>query len=249
MVLKIAVCDDDEIICEDLKKILEQIAESNACEFEISTFTSGEDFIKYFLEDENDLDVLFLDIEFPGEKEKNGVYIGNVLKNELYAETHLVYISSHETYFKELFANRPVDFIGKSPDNKFVYVKVENAIKNIIGLITKQNKVFEYKVGKNEYSIALHKILYFENRKRKVEIVTFKENLKENIFYGNISEIGEQLADSDFIFLNQSLLVNYHAVKEFEGDKVTLINGKILYMSRSRQQEVHEFCMKKARKK
>jgi len=202
---------------------------------------------KYFLEDENGLDVLFLDIEFPGEKD--GIYIGNVIKNEFYAETHLVYISSHPEYALELFKNHPYDFVEKSPDHRVFYKKVEKVVNDILHINTEQKKSFAYKVGKNEYEIALYKILYFVHDGRQIKIVTFKKNLENDTFYGKISEIGEQLANSDFFVVHQSFLVNYHGVAKFEYEKLEMINGDEVPIAQAYRKKVREMRMKKMEEK
>lgn len=234
---KIAICDDDRKICDDLKKVLKQIAKFNDYEFDISIFQSGENFYNFFVEKNYEFDMVFLDIELS--EKNNGVYIGNAIKNKFFKESKLVYLSSHTEYALELFKTHPFDFITKPLDFKVI----ENVVISIIKLINKQNKPFAYKIGNIKYEIDLYKILYFCSRGRKMEIITLKNNNENNIFYGNLSEIGKQLEKSDFFFIHRSFLINYHNVLKFEYKKLTLINGKELDITQTYRKKVYEMRM------
>ena len=242
MVYKIAICDDDEAVCENLKMALCQIAESVDCEFDVSIFSSGDGLYNFFIENDYDFDMVFLDIELA--ESKNGVYIGNAIKNEFFKETKLVYISSHTEYAMELFKTHPFHFIVKPPKNTSFYKEIEDTVVGIIKLINKQNKPFAYQIGNDNYTMDLYKILYFRSLGRKVEMITLKRNA-ENIFYGKISEIGKQLEKSDFFFVHRSYLVNYHGVSKFEYDKLTLLNGEVIYIAQSYQKKVREMRIKR----
>lgn len=234
---KIAICDDDKKICEDLRKVLKQIEKINDYEFDISIFYSGESLYNFFIEKDCNFDMVFLDIELS--EENNGIYIGNVIKNEFFKETKLVYFSSHTEYALNLFKTHPFDFITKPID----FRTIENVVISIIKLINNQTKPFTYKIGNTIYEIDLYKILYFISRGRKVEIVTLKNNKANNIFYGKLIEIGKQLEKSDFFFIHKSYLVNYHNVAKFEYKKLTLINGKELDITQTYRKKVYEMRM------
>ena len=241
MIFKIAICDDDKNICEDLRKILNEIAELNEYEFDVSIFISGKEFYNFFIENDYNFDIIFLDIELS--ERINGVYIGNAISNKFYKDSKLVYYSSHEEYALDLFKTHPFDFIIKSSDSKTIYTEIQNVVISIIKLINKQHKPFIYYVKNNKYEIDLYKILYFCSHGRMVEIVTYKNNVAENIFYGKISEIGRQLEKSDFFFIHRSFLVNYHNVSKFEYEKLTLSSGKELYITQAYRKKVYAMRM------
>ena len=72
--MRILICDDDELIIEQLKKYILLFFEANHSKCpELLSFTSGED----LLNDNGEKDIVFLDIEMPG---MNGIYVGNELK-------------------------------------------------------------------------------------------------------------------------------------------------------------------------
>ena len=239
MILRIAICDDDINICQNLKEILARIEKENDYNFEIKVFYSTEDLNKSFYENNLDFDVIFLDIEFP--QMMDGVYFGNRLRNDLFKENiKIVYISSYEKYGKDLFQVRPFNFFIKP----LVQDKVEKTINDIVKIITRQNKPFEYTVEGQKYTIDLYKILYFESNARKIKIVALT-SLLFDIFYGKISDITRQLSKSDFFLIHKSYLVNYHNVAEFQYNNIPMVNGDKLNISQTYRQLVREMRNKK----
>ena len=62
LMLRIAVCDDDKLLCMQLKSMLNEIIENTDEIFETSTFYSGEELYDYMVKG-NRFDLIFLDIE------------------------------------------------------------------------------------------------------------------------------------------------------------------------------------------
>ena len=237
--IKIAICDDNQDICRDLENILRQIENLYQYDFEIKVFYSLQSLNEYFYGDDIDFDIIFLDIEFPDEM--NGIYLGNKIRNDFFKETiKIIYISSFEQYGKDLFQVRPFDFMIK-PLN---FIKIEKTINNIIKIITKQNKPFEYSIEGTKYTIDLYKILYFKSIARKIEIIT-RKTMPYNTFYGKISDTHKQLSQSDFFFCHKSYLINYHNIAEFQYKEITMINGDKLNISQYFRKDVREMRNKK----
>lgn len=75
--MRIAICDDDPLISEKLSKYVNNYFEHNHIKSpEINCFSSGEELLSH---NEN-IDIVFLDIEMPG---MNGIYVGKELKKKI----------------------------------------------------------------------------------------------------------------------------------------------------------------------
>ena len=247
--LKIAICDDDKNICWDLENKLKKIAIENDCIndyiFNIKSFCSTDDLYKYFHENEDAFDVIFLDIKFD-ENSMAGIRMGNTIRKQFFNETiKIVYISSYKDYAMDLFETHPFDFLLKP----ISYEKVNEIINSILRIIHKQNEPFIYKVEGVEKKIDLFKILYFVNHRRKIEIITLKKSLEYNAFYGKISDVGKWLAKADFFFIHQSYLINYHNVANFEYTYLELINGDKLEISQRYRKSIREMRVNKLENK
>lgn len=87
MNFKIAVCDDEQIICSTMYNKLQNLSKSKSVIFEIDCFTSGEelcDEIKH-----TNYDLLFLDIELP---KMNGVAVGRYIEKHLKMKPYKLHI-------------------------------------------------------------------------------------------------------------------------------------------------------------
>ena len=238
---RIAICDDDPVVCGLLAKYLKQIEKDIMTTFEIEIFYSGQDLNKYIFESSVVFDIIFLDIELP---EIDGIEIGSRIRNNFRSEIiQIVYISSHRQYAMDLFQVHPAAFIVKPLD----YEEVEKTIKYIINIIFKQTEIFDYSIGHQKYKIELYKVLYFTSSRRKIIIKTFKNNLINNEFYGKISDISERLLKLDFFLANSYYLVNYYAVTEFQYKKIKLINGEEINISQTFRNGVRDMQMSKWR--
>ena len=81
--LKIAVCDDEKIICEDIQKKLINIKS----DYLIDSFNTSNDILLNALK----YDIIFLDIEMP---EIDGLSIAKELRQRSY-KGYIVFLTSH----------------------------------------------------------------------------------------------------------------------------------------------------------
>lgn len=224
--MKIAICDDDEMLCHQLEEMILQLGKNEDVLVLISVFFDGKSLWEY-MKQGNRFDLMFLDIEM---KQMNGIAVGQALRDSLGdEECRVVYISGMESYAMELFAVRPMDFVVKPV--------TQDKIKKIWDLYGKlyqrDQRMFHYPVNGSVNYIAFHRIRYFQLYNRKVEIHT--TNGETLIFYGKISDVREQTDAGRFIQISRSELVNYNAIEEYRGDSVVLQGGEILPIVASRR--------------
>lgn len=228
--LRIAVCDDDKLLCMQLKSMLNEIVENTDEIFETSTFYSGEELYDYMVKG-NRFDLIFLDIELC---EINGVEVGRKVREELNDQvTQIVYISSKDSYAMDLFDIRPLNFLVKP----LIREKIESVLKTARKVMFSNNQYFEYKIGNVNFNVLLSDVLYFESNGRKVKII-LKDDEKE--YYGKLSEVEEKLKDKDFFFIHKSYFINYNHVIEYAYEYVKMSNNKTLAISQNNRRAVRE---------
>ena len=81
--IRVAVCDDDEFICDSIKEHILKYSIKRNEEFETMTFKSCEELMSNYLKGDS-FDLIFLDIEFTrnglsGEQNMNGITFGRKL--------------------------------------------------------------------------------------------------------------------------------------------------------------------------
>lgn len=233
--LRIAICDDDKVICRQLEDMLCEISNIIHHEVETEVYYSGEELCDSLFSC-NRYDIIFLDIELC---KINGVEVGKKIRNELNDEhTQIVFFSSKESYAMELFEVRPLNFIIKP----FSKEKIESILLTAIKLLNKENRFFEYKNNNISFSVPISDILYFESNGRKVNIVMTGE---VKSFYGKLSAVEEQINNPDFILIHKSYLINFNYCKEYTYEYVKMSNDEVLAISQNNRKTVREKTMQR----
>lgn len=223
---KIAICDDDRFIIEQLEVIIgdNQWAE----EIILEVFYSGQA-LWDCLNNEGSFDLIFLDIEMNG---LNGVTLGRMIREDLHDElTQIAYISNKSSYAMELFAVRPIDFLVKPLKAEQVLAKIRQAMS----LMEKDNRYFEHVFGYNHLKLPYKDILYFSSRGRRITITTIHGDFQ---FNGKLSEVEDKLYGQRFIVIHKSYIVNYRHIISADPHQLTLSDDTILPISQSKRPEV-----------
>ena len=228
--LRIAICDDEEIICRQLEDMLFEIGDRINLKIESEIFYSGEELYRFLFRG-NRYDIIFLDIEL---NRINGVEVGRRIRDELKDEfTQIVYISCNEGYAMELFDVRPLNFIIKPLGEE----KIEAVLTKAAKLLDKENKFFEYRNGNVTFSVPLREILYFESCGRKVNMILENEI---KTFYGKLSSVEDKVKNCDFIIIHKSYLINFNYCTEYNYEYVKMSNQEILTISQNNRKAVRE---------
>lgn len=201
----IAVCDDEKIICEEIRTFAQRYAEERACSVDCSIFLSGEALYESLARG-NYYDVIFLDIElFHISGIEIGEYIRRQLKDML---SQIVYISSRPEYAMELFATHPLDFLTKP----ISFEKFSVCLNQTAELKSKRGAFFSYNCRGERRRIPLSNILYFESQNRKVYVTRI--NGKEE-YYGTLKDVEKQVKDYGFLQIHKSFILNPQYVEVY----------------------------------
>ena len=224
----VLICDDERPTCAYIGQILLDYSEKEKIEISIEEFHTGEDLLRY-MEENSDIDLVFLDIELPG---NNGALIGRMIRDNLMNESaQIVYISSYEEYAMELFKARPFDFLIKPLSRDMII----NIFENYRKIYENNQRFFEYKVGKHTEKILLSEIMYFVCEKRKIYIVT---NGKKLCFYGNMKELHNTLEAEGFWSVHNSFIINIRYVKRFKENEIIMCDDSVIPVSYAYKKEV-----------
>lgn len=225
--MRILICDDDPVFCDELERDLEQYEIIHRLEFEILKVFSGEQALDALAQ--GDWDVLFMDIEMPT---INGVEAGKRVREQLQNYSlKIIYVSSRQEYAMDLFKVDTFDFLIKP----VAYEELEAVLDKLQKTLDRNGEMFVYRKKGQAVRCRLEDILYFESWLKKTIIVTRQ---KEDEFYAPLKDIYEELKDKKFFYCHKSILVNYDRVTEFHYDRLVLDNGKELEISQSKRKEV-----------
>lgn len=153
--LKIAVCDDETIVAANIEMMLEELALKTATLINTDVFYDGSTLVDY-IKQGNRYDIIYLDIEM---LKQNGVDAARVIR-EWDKNVLIIYVTSHESFAKEVFEVSAFRFITKPIDKRIFSKYFEDAKKAIMG----EPKYFQYKYNKISYRLPINEINVFSER-------------------------------------------------------------------------------------
>jgi len=231
---RVAVCDDENEVCSHIENIIWEFGKTTNERIEVDVFYCGESLYSE-IQLETSYDLIFLDIEL---RSISGIDIGKKIRNEIKNEVVLiVYISGNDSYAMDLFEIRPLNFLIKPlQDNKIIKV-----LKKGMELTNNLRNVFSYKQGRRICRKEIKDIIYFESMDRQIRMVTIDG---EEIFYGTLKEVSEQVDKYNFVSCHKSYLINYRHVAEFQYEQLTMTNKEVIPISQPQRKYVREYQIK-----
>jgi len=224
---RVGICDDDKTLCGLLEEQLYALSAELLVKLEIEVWYSGES-LESDLKKGTGLDILFLDIEL---LQKNGIEVGTFIRDGLEdTDTHIVYISSKESYAMQLFQTQPLDFLIKPVSKERLKAVLVRSMRRK----RKEESCFEYQKGNQFFRIPMKEILYFMSMDKKILLI--KRDGQEE-FYGKLKGLAAQLP-ADFLMIHQSYIVHQEYVSEYSYESVRMLNGDILSISKPYRKEV-----------
>lgn len=231
--IKIAICDDDNLVCSELESKIFLYSNENFVKIECDIYNSVEALFQSLAKECYDL--IFFDIEFPNQ---SGVLDGECIRKELKDEkTQIVFISWHKEYALKLFKINVLDFIVKPIASS----DVARVLDTLIAINKTSGNVFKYSIGKDIYSVELSDILYFQSYGRKVCISMI--NGKSDYFYGKITDVYNELKEFCFLYVHNRYLVNYPHIECFRYEYIILNNNMQIPISQSKRKEIRNLLL------
>ncbi len=231
---RVAICDDEKEICSYIENIIWEFNKTTNERIEVDVFYSGEELYSE-IQNGTSYDLIFLDIEL---QSISGIDIGRKIRDEIKNEIVLiVYISGKDSYAMDLFEVRPMNFLIKPIQSD----KIIKVLKKALELTNNLNNVFCYKQGRKSVRKEIKEIIYFESMDRQIRMVTLDG---DDIFYGTLKEVYEQVEKYNFIACHKSYLINYRHVAEFQYEQLTMTNKEVIPISQPQRKYVREYQIK-----
>ena len=229
---KIAVCDDEEAVLAQVKKLITEWNPS----VDVVCFSSGE----ALLENYQSYEAVFLDIDMAG---MNGIETGKAIR-KLDKDTKIVYLTAYRDYVSGAFGVHAFQYLLK-PVNK-------KAIWNVLEEIFRYTKSAEKKIILDFHTVdgalclPVESIYFFEYENRKIRIVTDKE---QYYMADKIGNVAKRMDEFGFSMPHQSFVVNMFHVKNVKNQQIFLDNGMEIPLSQKKQkiwkQELMEYLSRR----
>ena len=223
MGLFIVVCDDNREFTGQLRnRILDYCARTD-CSCECETCCSSEELLGMDL---SSAQVLFLDIDMPGE---DGLETARQLRT-VYPDLIIVFVTAWIQYAPYGYQVNAFRYLLKPRLDK-EFPDCMDAIMEKVA----SSSVSVVLLGKNGYyRIPVSHILYFEGGSGR-KVLTHKVGTRDCIdeCIGTLSEFEENVIPKGFLRIQKSYLVNMRYIAHISNYEVILTNGEHLKASRS----------------
>jgi DNA-binding LytR/AlgR family response regulator len=229
--LHIALCDDENKICELYQSKLKAILDKEHIGAVVTSHCDS----KQFLENlhHTAYDIVFLDIDMPG-------ITGLQLAEKMMAfdkKPLLVFVTNQDALVYQSFQYHPFRFIRKS----YFDDEIEGVLLNAIEEIRKKDNRFVFRHESETISLAVSEIMYFEASGNYLILHT-----KANTYRcrETMTKVENELSKKGFLRIHKGFLLNQEAVFRIGNDDVTLLDGKVLPIGRSNKEVVKQKLMR-----
>ena len=227
--IKVAFCDDEAKILEDLsQKVLSEF-KNNECEIDLYTTESSMELLEYLKE--NSVDILFLDIDMPG---MSGLELAKRYKDKIIG---IVFVTNRDDLVFEAYnTTNTLGFVRKSEieyDLSLVLDRLQRDLQNTHYLTVKSGSVLK--------RINYSEILFVEKMAHNVILHTLSDDIAMR---KTIAEVEELLANSGFVRTHVGYIVNMVHIKLIDAKEVILLNGKMVPISRQNVKLVKDKFLK-----
>ena len=213
--MKIAVCDDENKIVEEITSFIKKDFPSS----EVSAYSDGESFLA---SPEERPEVLLLDIDMPG---ISGMEVAATLTREK-VQTLIVFVTAHDELVYDSFKYHPFAFVRK----KFLEKELKTVLTDCEKQLVSRNKNFVFQNASKLVTLAQSDILYFEGQANYLAIHTISDEYKMR---STMTGVEKELEDSDFLRIHKGFLVNLEHIRVLKTEELELDNGTVLPIGKS----------------
>lgn len=225
-VIRVIICDDDEIFLEKLRKAIDSVLQGMNVIAKIHTYSRMEDIGQPILAS---CDIAFLDIDFAHTR-YNGLDIARKLRSER-KDAIIIFVTNFIEYAPEGYEVQAFRYVLKLD----VESKLKDYLQQAITQLQTVCETLKIKVNGEIIDIPLKSILYIESQLRQVLIHVQRDSsgktIKKYSCYASLAEMEKQLEPQGFLRIQKSYLVNMTHLQRFQCREAMLDNGTILPVS------------------
>ena len=224
--IRIAICDDDEEICETLSNWTGKICFSKM-DYKISCFNDGKEILEQIEQDKFEFDLLILDIHM---KHIDGMQVARVIR-EKRLDIDIIFVTISEKYVYEGYKFKAFSYVLK-PISYEVFC---DELTRFLDEREEVSDILNITVRGNSIKLFLKDILYFASDKRVIKAISKKEEI---VFYEKLDAVYESIKHTGFVRCHQSYIVNIKHIVEFNNSHILLSNGMSIPISRAYAKEI-----------
>jgi len=213
------IVDDEPLAREAIARLIEQTENLTL----LNSF-SGAKHAANFLE-ENDVDLVFLDIEMPG---INGLEFSKTIPKQ----TLIVFTTAYSQYALDSYDGYAIDYLVKPVKLS----RFEKAVSKVIfchnllktGQMSQNTEISEnyffVKADRRFFKVYFDDILFIEGLKDYVVLHTAEQKIVTAM---NIKTIYAQMARNIFVRISKSFIININKITSFDNNTIYILHHEI----------------------
>lgn len=217
--LHLAICDDEKIYRNDLRKIISTELDLFGIPYHITEYASGEELLSG--SEATDYQIIFLDIEM---KKLDGINTAKELRKQE-SPSVIIFVTSHPDFVFQGYEVRALNYIMKPYEPEKIKSVLLTAIDELE--ITSE-KYYVIEQRNRQIRVPLSSVKYFASDKRIIHMVTSDITYD---FYGKLSDIETGLSDA-FIRIHNRYLIHLKYLEQISGNSA-IVDGETFPISRS----------------
>lgn len=228
-VFNIAICDDEDILINELKYNLKKYADETGKEFCFFVYHDGMELIAEY---RSDYDLIFMDIKM---ENLNGLKTAEKIR-KMDSTVGLIFLTSLKQYVWKGYEYSAVNYLLKPIKYGILKMELDRYFARYQG---KDEPYLSFQNDSGKYKVLYKNLRYAETEKRNV-MLHFEE--QEQVIYKNMKEVSALLLKQpQFSCPHQSFVVNMSYVKGVEGLELVLTTGERIPISQPKRKD---FMMK-----
>lgn len=235
--IRVGLCDDEQILLENLSRFVESCYGANRIFARVEAFEKAQALL-YEIEDGAWFDLLLLDIEMPG---MGGMELAARVK-ELLPKVLIIFITSHMEYVLDAYELSVFRYVPKADMGE----RLTHALLDAAAMVEVQLR--ESYIIQNQSRlerIPLQNLLYILHEGKNALLVTDLPGAEgeKNACYRvrkTLQQVYEELDEKEFLFIDRGCIVNLSRIMSIRTDCCILKDGTRLSVSQSRMTGLKE---------
>lgn len=214
--MNICICDDDENFIRQMHDLLQGLVPGH----HLLSFTSGFEMLEHVKCIDSEIDILFLDMEMPG---LNGLQTAAELRNS-HPHLAVAVVTAYPQYAIASYDFAPIHYIVKPVSADNIQRCIDRAKISEDVLLIKSRDGVQY--------VQINKIYALESNGLKVCIDLEHEDISN---YKTLGYYEKVLNAKGFYRIHSGAIINLVYVSAVYGNKITLMNQMVFYVSRRKK--------------
>lgn len=227
MSVKILVCDDDPSFVKQMIELIDIQPKYGTAEIVVTGCSDPSLLSDKMLSKFN---LMFLDIDMG---QYNGLCIARRVR-KLQLDTLLIFVTRYVEFSLEGYEVNAFRYLLKEN----ISTKLPIYFKEAMTQFVQQKNSLKFSACGENYIVRYENILYLESQLRIIHLHTLRPERINEHFYTTMENMEKELSSAGFLRIHKSYLVNMQHIKKLNYDKVQLVDGTILPVSKKRFSEI-----------